>query len=242
MGELLLCSQQIASVPYYIDTVSLNVYSLEEICYYLCNNTELLEPEFMDEELVEWIRTELKTEDLADRLHRLRTQKGTLLEFVKELLSACSYCSMEERLRVERELRAFENKSPTECRKIRTDRLLAAKKYQRCIIEYQSLLEDFSLKERGKEFEGSVLHNMGTAYAGLFLFEKAADCYHLAYEKNQDQRSLRGEKEALLLAAGEFKADKEDMTEAEFQSGLSDFKGAKETIDAWKEAYRLYCR
>ncbi|MDE6980006.1 MAG: hypothetical protein K2P60_01145, partial [Lachnospiraceae bacterium] len=60
MGELLLCSRELASIPYYIDAVSLNVYSLEEICYYLKHNKELVEPEFMDGELCEWIRQELK--------------------------------------------------------------------------------------------------------------------------------------------------------------------------------------
>ena len=46
MGELLLCSRELASIPYYIDTVSLNVYSLEEICYYLKHNIEVVEPEW----------------------------------------------------------------------------------------------------------------------------------------------------------------------------------------------------
>ena len=34
MGELILCSQQLAAMPYYIENVSLNVYSLDELCYY----------------------------------------------------------------------------------------------------------------------------------------------------------------------------------------------------------------
>ena len=34
MGELILCSHPIAAMPYYIDNISLNVYSLEELCYY----------------------------------------------------------------------------------------------------------------------------------------------------------------------------------------------------------------
>ena len=35
MGELILCSQQLAAMPYYIENVSLNVYSLDELCYYI---------------------------------------------------------------------------------------------------------------------------------------------------------------------------------------------------------------
>ena len=42
MGELILCSHPIAAMPYYIDNISLNVYSLEELCYYIENHLYLI--------------------------------------------------------------------------------------------------------------------------------------------------------------------------------------------------------
>ena len=42
MGELLICNEPIAALPYYIEGISWNVYSLEELCYYVENNTYLL--------------------------------------------------------------------------------------------------------------------------------------------------------------------------------------------------------
>lgn len=47
MGELILCSHPIAAMPYYIDNISLNVYSLEELCYYIENHLYLIEADFM---------------------------------------------------------------------------------------------------------------------------------------------------------------------------------------------------
>ena len=96
MGELLLCSQEIASVPYYIETISLNVYSLEELCYYLKHNIDLVEPELMDEELCRWIRTELKMEELAERLLTRMREGGSLSEFISSIVKECSYCTAEE--------------------------------------------------------------------------------------------------------------------------------------------------
>ena len=61
MGELILCNQTLAALPYYFENVSLNVYSLEEICYYLEKNLYLLDSDFMSEELCVWIEKELKT-------------------------------------------------------------------------------------------------------------------------------------------------------------------------------------
>ena len=43
MGELLLCSEPIAAMPFYIENASLNVYSIEELCYYIKTNTYMLE-------------------------------------------------------------------------------------------------------------------------------------------------------------------------------------------------------
>ena len=44
MGELILCRQSIAANPYFIEDGALNVYSLEELSYYIahCNNSTLV--------------------------------------------------------------------------------------------------------------------------------------------------------------------------------------------------------
>ena len=44
---------------------SWNVYSLEELCYYIENNTYLLEKDFMTEELCTWVGKEIKNEKLC---------------------------------------------------------------------------------------------------------------------------------------------------------------------------------
>ncbi|MBQ1843392.1 MAG: hypothetical protein II133_02190, partial [Lachnospiraceae bacterium] len=71
MGELILCRQPMAATPFYIENASLNVYSLEELCYYIFHNTETLSPDFISEELLTWIDEELSFPSLADRLRAL---------------------------------------------------------------------------------------------------------------------------------------------------------------------------
>ncbi len=36
------------AMPYYIDNISLNVYSLEELCYYIENHLYLIEADFYE--------------------------------------------------------------------------------------------------------------------------------------------------------------------------------------------------
>lgn len=230
MGELLLCSHGIASMPYYIETVALNVYSLEEMCYYLKNNIDLADPSFMDDELIEWVRVQLKLPALAGRLEKQKA-RGSLFEFVAALVSGCNYCAAEELEQMKAALADFENKTETECAKIRADRLLSKRRYRACILEYRKLLER---PEARGEFAGNVYHNLGCAYAGLFLFGQAAECYGKAYRRNKNPLSMQQMQEALALAEGR---KEQDFTEEEEQNPLS-----PELLRQWKEAYIRSCR
>lgn len=226
MGELFLCSQELAFVPYYIEELSLNVYSLEEICYYLKNNIDLVEPSFMDKELICWIRTELKLTALSEQLSKIMREDGSLAEFVTVLVSGCNYCSREEIAAMQEALLAFENKSETECKKIRADRFLERKRYKSCILEYRKLLE---YPDVTGKLAGDIYHNLGTAYAGLFFFEDAAKCYKKAYEKNQNPLSLQQQELALQFAQNRLPKN-DDITDAKFQM-------PEIVLQQWKEAY-----
>ena len=85
MGELILCSHPIAAMPYYIDNISLNVYSLEELCYYIENHLYLIEADFMSEELCLWIGQELDEKDLAQSLRSVLLGNGSLSDFTTDL-------------------------------------------------------------------------------------------------------------------------------------------------------------
>ena len=198
MGELLICNEPIAALPYYIEGVSWNVYSLEELCYYVENNTYLLEKDFMTEELCTWIGKEANNLKLADRLRDIMHLDGRLSEFVLALLVDCGYCPKDVIQEVVRIIREMEDKSDFECNKVRADRLMEKEKYLSSIYEYKSLLDSNEAGEQSKELLGNIWHNLGTAYARLFLFKEAVSCYEKAYKLNQNEESL---KEALMASS-----------------------------------------
>ncbi len=68
MGELILCRMPIAGSPYYIEEKGINIYSLEELSYYIANSTYLLTPAFMNRQLISWIGRELKEVKLEKEL------------------------------------------------------------------------------------------------------------------------------------------------------------------------------
>lgn len=191
MGELLICREEIAALPFYIEGISWNVYSLEELCYYIENNTFLLEKDFMTEELCTWIEKEVKNAKLAERLRDIMRMDGRLSEFVLEILTDCGYCPRESMKEIVRILRDLEEKSDFECNKIRADRLMEKEKYLSSIYEYKNLLDSNEAGEQSKELLGAIWHNLGTAYARLFLFGEAKACFEKAYRLNGHMESLK---------------------------------------------------
>jgi tetratricopeptide (TPR) repeat protein len=191
MGELFICNEPIAALPYYIEGISWNVYSLEELCYYVEHNPYLLEKDFMTEELCTWIGKEVKNLKLAERLRDIMRMDGRLSEFVLALLVECGYCPRESIKEIVRIVREMEDKSDFECNKVRADRLMEREKYLSSIYEYKNLLDSNEAGEQSKELIGNIWHNLGTAYARLFLFQEAIHCYEKAYAHNQNPESMK---------------------------------------------------
>lgn len=127
MGELLLCNEAIAAMPYYIEGVSINVYSIEELNYYIINNTYLLDDDFMSLELCTWIENHAHLPKLAMHLRTIISTNGRLSAFVTKLLEYSGYCTKEELKNTHDALKELEEKSEFECLKIRADRLMEKK-------------------------------------------------------------------------------------------------------------------
>lgn len=191
MTELLLCADEIASLPYYVEDLSLNLYSIEELAYYISNNIYILDKGFMNEELIGWIEKELKMIKLAGRLRDIMRAKGLLSDFIQCILEDSGYCTKEEIQEVLFVIRELEEKSEFECNKIRADRLMENEKYIASIYEYKQLLKMDEAALENPVLIGNIWHNLGVAYARLFLFEEAVKCFRNAYEKNEKKESLK---------------------------------------------------
>ncbi|MCM1282260.1 MAG: hypothetical protein NC180_04660 [Muribaculaceae bacterium] len=270
MGELLLCNEPIAALPFYVEGAGVNLYSMEELCYYIAGNTYLLDSSFKSEELCAWVEQEMGLYKLAEKLRSAES----LSQFVETLLVDTCYYSPKEIKEILLVVHQMEEKTDFECSKLRADRLMENEKYISSIYEYKRLLESEEVKNENALIVGTVWHNLGTAYARLFLFGEALHCYGQAYERNQSMESLR---EMLLCClcmhngeefaerAGEHHLDESEMQQLKEEFALAsrtetalafeerlksimekEAGQAKQEIAAliftWKEDYRKNCR
>lgn len=190
MSTLIYCKTPIAATPYYIEEVSLNVYSLEELSYFILNNVYLLSSKFMSTELCNWIGRELKLPNLSKELHQMVQNNSPLHIFVGHILSANGFASNKEIKDALAIISTFENKSEAERRKLRADRLMAGGKLVDAIYEYETLLSEEVSSTMPRTVEGDVYHNLGCAFAKLFFFEEACRSFDEGYKRNQKKQTL----------------------------------------------------
>lgn len=186
MGELLFCHEPIAALPYYVEGAGINLYSMEELCYYIAGNTYLLDESFMSEELCTWVEHQMGLFALAAQLRDIRS----LSQFVQTILVQTGYHTPKETEEIVLTVRQMEEKTDFECRKLRADRLMENGKYIGSIHEYRRLLNTEEAKHAGPVV-GAIWHNLGTAHARLFLFQEAAGCYDIAYSLAHSKDSLK---------------------------------------------------
>lgn len=189
MSNLMLCHAQSAEMPYSVVGLGINIYSAEELCYLIAQNAHTIDQDFMDDKLCEFLDRQLKLTELAKKLRELLHEGGTLSDFVMAILNGIDYCDEDEKRSIKQILIESSGLSPARKHKSRGDNLLKARRFARAIDEYVSTLEKIDM-EAEPILYAAVLHNMGTTYAKMMLFEKAAEYYLEAYRLNMDEESL----------------------------------------------------
>lgn len=180
MGKVLLNTGKLATTPYYFEKTGQNLYSVEELCFVLGENTFLLDAEIFSVELADWLDKECGLPDLTRELYRFIHQKGTLSAYVTTILEYVGYYSEERIKEIEDDLKNSIHLNVYEKRKSRIDYLLKNHKFSQALWEYDKILRD--IPEQSDSFKAAILHNKGVALAGLFLFEQAAGFFKQAYE------------------------------------------------------------
>ena len=197
MSGYILCQTKRAKLPYFIENISTNVYSIEELCYYFYNNLYLIDSSLINQKLCTWIEEELELPKLAAKLRPYIGREAGLEEVLYPVFKEINYLAYEElrSLNARIETRNAEAEEIREKRK--GDALMENRMYVNAIRVYQKLLEKDS-REISREMRERILHNQGCAYSYLFQMEKATEYFRKAYEGSRSREAL----EAYLIAFG----------------------------------------
>ena len=194
----ILCQTKRAKLPYFIENISTNVYSIEELCYYLYHNLYLIDQTIMNEGLCSWIQEELELPALAAKLRSKISKFASAEDIVYPVFKEINYLTYEELKELNVRLQKMNEETPAMREKQKADALMENEMYVHAIQVYQNLLEREDLEEIREGMTEKVYHNLGCAYSYLFQMEKATEYFRKAYEGSRSREAL----EAYLIAFG----------------------------------------
>lgn len=220
----------------------------------LYENAYILDSDLLDKKLCTFVDKQLKMKELADKLKKLIDNNKSIGEFVTTILSETGYLSEEKIAEVKQVLLDNAMLGFARKRKARGDNLLRNRKYTLAIDEYQYILSNIDKAEE-TELYAAILHNIGTAYAHMFLFEKAAYYYKEASDLSDNEESRMAYLMATRLTMHKDQYDKmilrygyEDeflkkidqrMVESRYHSEHTQYREAVDHIKELKEAGKI---
>lgn len=191
MGKLILCHGNLALKPYQFALTNTNIYSIEEIAYYIFHNIYAIYEDTFTKELALWIEEELKLPETAQKLNNLIDNKNSLKDIVVTLLCASDYygeAEIKEIIQIIDETRDLE---PIRRRKIKADHLLKYKNYQLAEAEYMEILNSDDANLLREEEIGDILHNQAIIKLHTASIKEASSMFKEAYDHNHDEETLK---------------------------------------------------
>lgn len=254
MGSLILCHKKHARQPFEITRIHRRIYTIEELCYYLCNNLYLIDYTIVNLQLCDWLEDELELKELADKLRKSIQNHGSIEKFVVSILSASAIYTSAELNHIQNVLEHLKNQKDIERRKYKADNLLESGEVEAAVLIYQSIIHGERDETVDGKFYGRVYQCLGAAFGRLFLYEEAAAMYEAAFQICEEEellmaylyccmRYLPQTKYKALLEKSEIYANldvllHEEIAEFEEEEEMPEIHDAALMLEQWKQQYR----
>lgn len=238
MSGLLLCGKT-AKNPLYIKELGINLYSMEELSYYLYNNIYMIGPELFNESLLRFIGDELELENITKILKDQMFKNESYTKMIRTILENSYYYTDDEKIEAIKILEDLGNKSVGDRLKARADLLMKMGRYESAIKTYKMLLGK-TYKIEGNVLIGNIWNNMGVIYGKLFLYDDAISCFKMACDLNMNQSYLDNLVCCVIISNNENEKGTEQLEDIKIQYGVSDddIENYKKLIDTTKQGIK----
>lgn len=190
MGAYILCQTKRTETPYFIENISTNIYSLEELCYYFYNNLYLIDHSIINEGLCGWIEKELELPRLAAKIRPHLGKFSNVEDILYPVFKEINYLTYEELKVLNGKIQKMNREPAVVLQKQKADAMMENGMYVNAIRVYQEVLMREDLDEAPAGFIERINHNLGCAYSYLFLMEKALEYFWKAYACAKSEKAL----------------------------------------------------
>lgn len=187
MRESLICIGKIGKKGYYFEDTGIQIFSYEELCYYLKRHMICYIHTLPGEDLLVYLRDELGLDKLYKQLIRLLDPEKDQMKYFSTLFREGHYFNEDEIRDILDNYRSLMNAPVYLQKKWMGDLLVSSGRAARAIESYRAALLE---EEIEKEDIGRIYHNAGIAEAKLFRFQNAKIDFIKAYQHLGEETSL----------------------------------------------------
>ena len=204
MALVTICKDRRAKTPYFLEQAGLNMYSLEELAWFLYHNICLAEPQMFDDRLCRWLEEEIGSSELARRIRNGKESGTNFQNLVISIVGAVDLFTNQELAELGEQLKSLGTMQEQERLKLRADGLLNSRNEWAAAEEYRRILRMHQNTRLGVEFYAAVWNNLGICYVRQFLFERAVECFEtsMQFAPHEDTRKYRELAEQLAADYG----------------------------------------
>ena len=189
-GGVILCSAKETGTPFRIPDAGMEVYSVEELCYYLYHHVFLLSRRMFTQEMADWLGKELGMEETAKKLSAMLKEKRSIKDIVVMLLCSADYYTEAEIRSLIHIMDEIEQLSTVRREKVKADCYLESGNYSEAQKRYQQVMQMEGALEFSMEEFGELLYHMALCYVNTGAFQEAVAAFKEAYAKNGEKESL----------------------------------------------------
>jgi tetratricopeptide (TPR) repeat protein len=173
-----------------METLGVHLYSSQELAYVIFNHPLLVMEDFIDDNLLDFLKNELNLGFLALKIERFLRGGGHTDDALAMILSESDYYTAAEVGRFRQLLSNFRSRHPAEYGKVKADELFSMRQYRRAEELYRQILDTPADNVVDDAFLGKIWFNLGSCYARMFQMDKSADAFERSYFRTGQKAAL----------------------------------------------------
>ncbi len=190
MGNLILTKSHKAGSPYFAEKLGINIYTGEELSYFIYNYYMLLDDDFLEDRLFNFIERELEMSDLSAKLRKWRG-RVSYEELLLVILQDIHYYGSKELTDFYARLESMSREGTEYVIKEKADYLVNMGHSYEGLRLYDRLQAGKSEKNMPAHFAAAIHYNKAVALARIYANRGAMREFSRAYALEKDEKSLK---------------------------------------------------
>ena len=190
MGNLILTKTHKAGSPYFAEKLGINIYTGEELSYFIYNYYMLLDDDFLEDRLFNFIERELDMKELSAKLRKWRG-RVSYEELLLVILQDIRYYGSKELTDFYAKLESMSREGTEYVIKEKADYLVNMGHSYEGLRLYDRLLAGKSEKSLPEHFAAAVHYNKGVALARIYANRGAMREFARSYDIDKNEEALK---------------------------------------------------